>query len=933
MAREDTELGRLARHFALPERALAILSSWSVSSTGAAGGVTKAGYAGLIAACERSADPDAVLLSLDRIVEAHPGVLDQLADDPAWATTVVAVLGASDALAQHLVRYPHLDDLRHPSLAHLDELQRASTPDELRIAYRRALLGITALDVTAADPYAVFPQISAALADLADAVVENALRLVRAQLGVDVPLAAVAMGKCGARELNYASDVDVIWITDTNEHLREATAIAGEVVKLCSAQTAHGSIWPLDANLRPEGKAGPLVRTLDAMASYYTAWAKPWEFQALLKARAMAGGQLAQDFVDLVTPLVWQVGDSPDFVGDSQAMRRRVVSLLAPKDADREIKLGAGGLRDVEFTVQLLQLIHGRADERLRVRGTLDALAQLREHGYIGRADADDLERHYRFQRVLEHRIQLLHLRRTHRVPESPGMLHRLDRELGLDVAASWRESRSAVQRLHQRLFYSPLLEAVARVPSSALRLTPEQAETRLTALGFADAHQALVHIGALTTGLSRKAEIQRQLMPVMLGWLADAPAPDAGLLAFRQLSEALGESPWYVRALRDEGAMAQHFATILASSRYIVEQLQRDPAAVQLLLEPRDTVEPERLTALMTQAAQRQETPQRAVMAIREVRRRELLRVAMAEVLGATPIDVVGQAISDITTATIQAALHALGGGVSVVALGRWGGQEMSYSSDADLLFVADDPKAAAPIVAELRRLLSAPGTDAGLTLDADLRPEGKNGPLVRTPESYLAYYRQWASPWEAQALLRARAFGPSFLDDLDSFRYPAALDDAALAEMRRLKVRMETERIPRGVDPKLHLKLGPGGLVDVEWVAQLLQRRHASTHPELRSTRTVLVLEQAAALGLLASDDASTLAAAWTLASRVRNAIVLSHGRAADALPTNARDLARVAALLGYGRGESSLFLNDYLSTMRRSRAVAERLLWEAA
>ncbi|MGL4831126.1 MAG: bifunctional [glutamine synthetase] adenylyltransferase/[glutamine synthetase]-adenylyl-L-tyrosine phosphorylase, partial [Propionibacteriaceae bacterium] len=453
-----------------------------------------------------------------------------------------------------------------------------------------------------------------------------------------------------------------------------------------------------------------------------------------------------------------------------------------------------------------------------------------------------------------------------------------------------------------------------------------------------ADPRAALTHIEALTTGLSRKADIQRHLMPVMLGWFAAAPDPDAGLLAFRRTSEALGDSPWYLRALRDEAAVAENVATALASSRYVVDQLQRDPTALQLMIDPVGLTLPryEEVIARMRQAARRQDQPEAAVRAVRELRRRELLRIAITELLGKADIGDVGAAIAAVTSATITVAVELLGGAelLTVIAMGRWGGAEMSYGSDADVLFVADDVAAALPIVTSLRTLLAAPGIDTPLILDAGLRPEGKNGPLVRTPASYATYYATWSAPWEAQALLRARTIcgDGAVLEQLDPVRYPAGgLSTAALAEMRSLKVRMETERMPRGVDPKLNLKFGPGGLVDVEWAAQLLQRRHAGAYEQLRSTSTRAVLSAGAELGLIDAQDAQTLMDAWRLASRVRNAIMLSHGRASDQVPTSARELARVAALVGYERGESSTFLNDYLKTMRRSRMVADRLLWD--
>ncbi len=383
------------------------------------------------------------------------------------------------------------------------------------------------------------------------------------------------------------------------------------------------------------------------MGTYYEKWAKNWEFQALLKARPMAGDlALAQEFVDLVWPRVWSVADDPQFVGETQAMRKRVIALIPKREADQEIKLGAGGLRDTEFSVQLLQLVHGRADERLRLRGTFEGLDALVQCGYVGRADGAELEEAYRLQRVLEHRIQLFQLRRTHLMPDrraepAPARPQRSGAEGRRRRSPSqWRASTRQVLRLHQRLFYSPLLEAVARIPSEQVRLTSDAAETRLRALGFNDTAAALRHIEALTDGMSRTAAIQRQLLPAMLGWFAEGPNPDHGLLAFRQVSEALGSTSWYLRALRDEGAMAENLARVLASSRYAVDLLLRAPQTASSCSPPtrrraapargrRDPARDDRRRGRHDDAQRGRRGDPGAV------RRKELLRLAMADLLG----------------------------------------------------------------------------------------------------------------------------------------------------------------------------------------------------------------------------------------------------------------------------------------------------------
>ncbi len=945
-----------------------------------------------------AADPDLALRGLERLIEVAPDrgdLLDRLRTDVDFRRRLAAVLGASAALGDHLARHPaqwHVvatpepgqrpDLPGWPVTTLLDAVRpHLGTPaalDTLRVTYRRLLLGIAAADLTGSMS---LEEVGCALADLAAAALAAALEIARAaQPAGREPcrLAIIGLGKCGGRELNYVSDVDVIFVAAPAEGsgseaaaLRSAESLAAAVMRACSTITPEGALWPVDAALRPEGKSGPLVRTLASHQAYYDRWAKTWEFQALLKARPVAGDrELGAGYAGMAATMVWQAAGRADFVSDVQAMRRRVEAALPAAELDRELKLGPGGLRDVEFAVQLLQLVHGRTDPTLHAGGTLPALAALSAGGYVGREDADRLMAAYRFLRLLEHRLQLQHLRRTHLLPTAERDLRWLARAAGFsgDAVAGLRaeHARQAreVRRLHEKLFYRPLLTSVARLPAEASslseeasRLSPEAARTRLEALGFADPAGAMRHLEALTSGVSRRAAIQRTLLPVMLGWFADAADPDAGLLSFRQVSEALGGTHWYLRLLRDEGAAAERLARLLATSRYAADLFGRAPEAVAMLaddaeLRPSDA---EALRAGFAAAVARNDDAEAAVATVRGKRRQELLRIACADLLGLIDLSEVGSALADVAGATLAAALdvatrtvsHARGGVLPVrllvVAMGRLGGWEQGYGSDADVLFVhdpvgvSDDVAAAAAteVANEMRRLLAVPAPDPPLVVDADLRPEGRQGPLTRSLASYAAYYARWSAPWEAQALLRAcpiagdAELGARFLATIDPIRYPVGgIDGAAFREIRRIKARVESERLPRGADPALHAKLGRGGLADVEWVVQLLQLRHAGRLPALRITGTLPALSAAAEAGLLTSPDADALAQAWRLASRIRNAAMLAAGRPSDAVPTTGRQLAVVARALGYPPSEPARLLEDYRRLTRRARAVVERV-----
>jgi glutamate-ammonia-ligase adenylyltransferase len=961
------------------------LRLWDPDAQGPAG--TDA--AELLHSLSKAADPNLALRQLHRIVDAvgraaargngekvtgpageivanaaTDALLDALFKDHGLRRRLIAVLGASSALGDHLVAEPDAwgvlatgpSGLPPNAEGHLDISDK--TVPSVRKGYRASLLRIAAADLTGGRG---LEPTMAALSRLADETLAAAYGIAVAGLPADPHVAVVAMGKCGGNELNYVSDVDVIFVARRDEDLSAGTTVAARLIEICG-QVA----WPVDAALRPEGSRGPLVRTLASHQAYYRRWARTWEFQALLKARPAAGDlELAKEWIDDLAPLVWHAAERPEAVDDVRDMRRKIIENVPKDRVDREIKRGSGGLRDIEFAVQLLQLVHGRVDESLRVPGTLPALRALVAGGYVGRQDGETLLRGYRFLRGVEHRLQLQGLRRTHTVPDDPAGLRWLAAALGYTAMpgqdaveafrADWVGHAAQVRRLHVKLLYRPLLEAVARVPAEELRMTPESAHRRLEILGFADPAAALRHLQALTGGITRTAAIQRTLLPMLLQDFADAPEPDRGLLNYRHVSDKLGSTPWYLRLLRDAGPVARRLARVLGLSRYATDLLTRDPEALRLLADDAE-LQPRSRSSLLegfdNAASRYAGDPDKAIAAVRARRRRELFRIACADILSrggdlapAQPLDVdaVGIALSDVTDATLNAALtiarsvQPFEGRFAIIGLGRLGGYEMSYPSDADVLFVFDSSSSTAQahaVAEELRRLLTSPAPDPPLGIDADLRPEGRQGPLVRSLNAYQQYYARWSKVWEAQALLRARfvcgdeSLGREFEALADTMRYPAGgLTREQVIEIRRIKARVETERLPRGADPNTHTKLGRGGLADVEWAVQLMQLRHAYALPDLRKTRTLEALTAERTAELVDKGDAAAMSAGWTLAAQVRNALTLVRGRPTDQLPTHGPELAGAVQILG--GGDPGEFVDRYLRLTRRSRAAMERVL----
>ena len=957
------------------------------------------------ASLAKAADADAALNHLLSFAESHKAVVKKLLSKSDSADRFCRILGASEGLVDFLRRRPEalaefekpvvvLDDQVAVSKRFAREVSSNLKPGQssqdawvaLRVAYRRELLRVAIFDVSQADQEAALPTVAAALSDLAGAALDSGIAIARHELtssnefgtfGADevvkTRFAVIAMGKCGARELNYISDVDVIYVAEsadpsleTSRALDIATKLATRMMRAMDAVAPEPGLWQVDPNLRPEGKSGALVRTVESHRAYYERWASSWEFQALLKARPIAGDvDLGRAYFEAMNPFVWQSAGREGFVESAQKMRERVTDHIPSDEVDWQIKLGPGGLRDVEFTVQLLQLVHGRTDESVRTQDTLSSLRALAAAGYIGRQEADIFSAHYRFLRLLEHRIQLTQLRRTHLMPRDEAKQRVLARSLAVGTSADalvdrWQAVKLDVRSLHQKLFYRPLLGAVAKLGDDGLELTSDQAQDRLRAIGFADAKGALTHISALTGGLSRRAAIQRQLLPVLIQWFSEGTDPDAALLAFRRLSEDLGESHWYLRMLRDSSGAAQRMTVALSNSKLVQDLLEKVPEGAAWF-EDSEQLQPVTLKELMIEIdalADRHESKEQVANAVRWIRRRETLRLALGAILGDLSIDQIYSGLSELMEAYLNGMLKVVydfdDGQIAdrpiprvldfcIVAMGRFGGAELGFGSDADVMFVYEKSdevngeyaqKVAERVIAELKRLTQDPVLE--FELDTDLRPEGKNGAVVRSIESYAAYYERWVDHWEAQALTRARVvagaptLAAKFTELINVYRYPKRMTPEAISEIRRIKARVETERLPMGADPRRHLKLGRGSLSDVEWLVQVYQMRFGSAHEAIRSPRTLPALLACVEAGLMEAHDARVLSEAWSLASRARSALVLWANKRSDVLPTDRRQLEGMARILEYPRGSATQLEEDYLAFTRRARSVFERLFY---
>lgn len=904
---------------------------------------------------DRSADPVLARAHVARLVDAHPWLPERLRDDPLLAEALVAVVTASRSLFVALERDPAAVTMLEAATLRSDVEYRAEAaalsasedpPRALRRWKRRHVVRIAGRDLVGiADLRVVGDELS----QLADACLETSLGIA----DPDVSMCVVGMGKLGGGELNYASDVDVMFVHDGD--VEAAERAARTLLATMSRPSADGIVFRTDSDLRPEGRSGALSRTVDGYEAYWRKWAQTWEQQALIKARVVAGDRgLGDLFMQRAAAWLWQSHIDADAVHEVRAMKARTEEMLRRKGvAEREVKRGWGGIRDIEFAVQLLQLVHGRHDPTLRVRGTLDALERLAAGGYVTTQDARRLDDAYVWLRTVEHRLQLVDEQQTHTIPTDTGARIHLARVLGFRDAATidaveafdaaHRAQQAAVRGIHEKLFFAPILDTLA----GAGALSAEAAEERLAAFGFRDVEQTRAALRELTAGLTRRSRVMQQLLPVVLEWLSTTPDPDLGLLQLRRLSEGYTRASALALRFRETPAAAERTCRLLGSSRVLGAALYRQPEFVDTLADDGALRAPARRQTLVEEALgtldwREDDTARR--MGLRRFKRRHLLRIGARDLLGFADLATTGRELSHLADACVEAALRSLEPTMpfAVIGLGRLGGEELSYASDIDVVFVYDGAGAGAFEEAEriAERLVRAIGetTSEGQTfrVDTRLRPEGNQGVLARSVDGYVTYWERWVQVWELQALTKARFVagdpnvGAAFLERAARYVYLDPFPEDRRREIRRMKARIERERIPPGEDPRFHLKLGRGSLSDVEFAVQLAQLEHGAAHPLVRSTSTLAALAELVAVGAFSAEDAAALHDAFVLCERARNYRYLLTGTPGDSLPVDGDEAQRLARMLGYVRHPQQALRDEYRRLTRRARVVVERVFY---
>ena len=962
-----------------------------------------------------AADPDMALNNLER----YAAVVDRsvlfrtLAEHPGAAHLLARLGGGSQFLADALRRRPPFlawlleprtmrvwfaedfaADLEHSLRAfaarepRLNALRRFKYRHLLRIG-ARDLLGDADLSVTTEE-----------LARLADTCLAEAWRMAeaeaRARYGAPVDdegqptgLAVIGMGKLGGEELNYSSDIDLMFVYGTEGDTvggPEGRLANGEyfarvcrdLVAIIESVTDEGHVFRVDLRLRPEGRVGAVALSLDGFRTYHRERAELWERQALLKARVAAGDAgVGARFMQWAREVVYRPGLDERIVPAVRAMKHQIDRELGRRGESltSNVKLGRGGIREVEFIVQALQLLYGGDDPWLRERNSLKALFRLTERGYLAPDLGRALSHALVHLRTVEHRLQLLHELQTHTLPESTAEVGRLARRLGVPgtlagAARAFRSRHRLVTREVHRAFKAFFGESPA--PPRKLKVPGLVA---LRATGFADPERARQNLRLILEGRplvpyagDLRSALER-LYPALLDALWKSPDPDEALNQFERFLSAAGPRAGYIELLARDRTLLDGLVRLCAGGDLLTQLLITQPELLASLADATALVKRRTRSALRSALARvfaPGASPAERRDRLRRIKQAEELGIVWRYLLGASTIERYSRELTSLAEATLEAGwLLALGAQVErhgvprdaagrfvpavIVGVGKLGGRELTTGSDLDLFVVFDDPgpgdgmtDGGAPVDAHtfyslaVERLASVLGdiTPAGVAFAVDLRirPGSKGSGFAASLDAMRRYYEDHGDLWERQTLTRARlvlgdrGLGRRVRAMLRRLVYGAPLPDRALEEIGEVRTRMERE-LGKETPGRWHVKQGRGGLVDVEFLAQGLQLVHGAAHPDARQVSTAAALAGLARVGALPAATAAALAADYRFLRRVSAALRLLGARPPDTIELAGPMPGRVASALGLGSREA--FLGIYRERTAAVRAACRGVL----
>ena len=924
---------------------------------------------------------------IDKIPSTELPVLTRLLGSSAYLSEVLIGRGENWPelfLEQIKIKRKSVDD-------HLSDLKAVTTAaqslDEfcsgLRRHKQREYLRIGARDL---DPSAPLEETVGELTALAEASLESAYLYCRRETerefghlnlpGADKPngFVVLGMGKLGGGELNFSSDVDVIFLFENDEGESSGgpkgkaepraffAAIGKKIIQAMGKVTEDGFVFRIDLRLRPLGVNGPLVQSVDSAMLYYESWGQCWERAALIKARPVAGDRYLGDrFLKEVEPFVYRRYLDYTTVEELRHMKMRIENeLLSSQDKQRNIKLGYGGIREIEFFTQALQLVNGGYESALRHQNTLRALSELAAHKFISADEMNQLAEAYRFLRQVEHKVQMVQEAHAHSIPQGEEEETALARRLGYlpQPKRSEREQFWSAKNIHSenvrrtfdRLFYGAQKEISHDGQSHAGSIWHDldQREViirELEKLGFSDANKAYENLLAVRDGESfappsaKRLKVMRTLGPALIAEIARSGAPDQALLNLSRFSHRIGGRSGFLRLLAENPETMRLLITLFADSQFLTELFLTRPELIDTLIRvdlTRIDKSKESMMAGLREAVAEQDDIEGKLNALRRSKTEEFIRIGLHDLGGSIDLEPVLQQLSDLADAVVECALQLAleelqekfgiipQGRFAVLGMGKMGGRELDYNSDLDLVFVyaADEdasssggPQGKLPahdfyvrVGQKLITYLSAP-TEEGIAykIDMQLRPSGKAGPLVSSLEAFREYHRTGSQLWERQSLIKARyvagdsSLGITLEKLAAAVAYGSGLSSEGVGEIHHLRMRMERELAGES-DSRFNLKKGRGGIVDIEFLTQMLQLAHGIHHPGIRCQATLKALKALHQQGILKKKEYATLAEGYLFLRRLDHRLRLERDQSIDAVERDPGRLDGIARALGY-------------------------------
>ncbi len=1003
---------------------------------------------------QHSPDPDAALNNFERFlaVVPHPvNLLGFLWDTPEALEAIILICGTSPFSAEILIRNPEyfywvLDQLgsswvksEELYLKEARQIVNKFSDSALQLHAlsrfkRREMLRISARDIIkVADVVATVTELS----NLADTITELVYEICCARLverygtpqyldrqGVQCTagFAIIGMGKLGGRELNYSSDIDLIYLYDgeQGETLRASpvvapppaispsaetqstgargvsnteffTKLAQAITNELSSFTEEGYFYRVDLRLRPEGSAGNVASSLAACRNYYSTWGETFERLAMIKARPVAGSpELGEQFCRAVRPFVYRKFLDFASLEEIQEIKTRIDSKLGSrKKQEAHVKLGVGGIREIEFFVQALQMVYGGRTSELQERSTMKALDKLLGHHFLTEKEHRDLCGAYLFLRDLEHKLQMVFHLQTHELPESRDDLYKCARRMGINGESVdavleqfhkiYRSHTANVSRMFQNLITLQRDNTLgSSLREAALVLNKHLPETEAFPLlarhGFKDLKSAYHQIVLLREAPSfahspsKMRNLLANLLPSLLKFLELSPDPDTGLANFERFAGALGERDSLYTLLNESPEIFSRLIRVLSSSQFLGDFLCRRPEFLDALVQE-DLLEKRKflrdLQAELRQKLRSAVHIEESKAALRAFHQKELFRIGMKDILGQLRRPQVGKQLAALAEACLLAGFEIacrelemqFGPGFeawarshfAILALGKLGGSDLSYNSDLDLVFFyrADDPRQPSDtqhrcirLVEALDEMLSVShGEGSVYKIDTRLRPEGKKDELVVALHRYQEYLEKRAENWERLALVRhrivlaSRGMRRQIKRWIEAFVYYRTWDSTLVSEIARIRQRLELEVGKESDGQRFHFKVGLGGLVDVEFATQLLQMKHGAFHRALRMANTIAAMKKLTALELISREQFSALREGYEFLRLVENRLRITTPYGAGPLLRTSESLTRICRLLGPPFSAppegTQLFETTYLVQTREIRAQFQQIL----